>query len=112
MHKFLVKLFGIKEPEVFTISMGAVPAWLNDREKTARSALLAETGETQRKIHDAILNLQQITNTVAQAEQDEELHPKLKSIARNSDTFRLPWAAPIRTSILPPITGKPKRSRH
>ena len=84
MHKFLVKLFGKKEPEVFTISMGAVPAWLNDREKTARSALLAETGETQRKIHDAILNLQQITNTVAQAEQDEELHPKLKSIARNS----------------------------
>jgi tetratricopeptide (TPR) repeat protein len=84
MHNFLSKLFGKKEPEVFTISMGAVPAWLNEREKTARSALLLETGETQKKIRDAILNLQQITNTVAQAEQNEEIHPKLRSIAKNS----------------------------
>jgi hypothetical protein len=84
MHNFLSKLFGKKETEVFTISMGAVPAWLNEREKTARSGLLSETGETQKKIRGAILNLQQITNTVAQAEQNEEIHPKLKSIAKNS----------------------------
>jgi predicted nucleic acid-binding Zn-ribbon protein len=84
MHNFLTKLFGKKEPEVFTISMGAVPAWLNGREKTARSTLLLETGETQKKIRDAVLKLQQITNTVAQAEQDPAIHPKLKSIAKNS----------------------------
>ena len=84
MHNFLTKLFGKKEPEIFTIGMGAVPAWLNGREKTARSTLLSETGETQKKIRDAILNLQQITNAVAGAEQDPEIHPKLKSIAKNS----------------------------
>ena len=84
MHNFLEKLFGKKEPDVFSISMGSVPAWLNGREKTARSTLLSETRETQKKIRDAILNLQQITETVAQAEQDPELHPKLRSIARNS----------------------------
>jgi hypothetical protein len=84
MPNFLSKLFGKKEPEVFTISMGAVPAWLNGREKTARSSLLQETGETQKKIRDAVLKLQQITNTLAQAEQAPELHPKLKSIAKNS----------------------------
>jgi hypothetical protein len=84
MGSFLERLFGKKEPEVVTISLGAVPAWLNNREKSARSTLLAETGETQKKIRDAILSLQQITNTVMQAEQDPELHPKLKSIARNS----------------------------
>jgi hypothetical protein len=84
MHNILAKLFGKKEPEVFTISMGTVPAWLNEREKTARSALLLETGETQKKIRDAILDLQQITAAVAQSEQDEEIHPKLKSIAKNS----------------------------
>jgi hypothetical protein len=84
MHNFLTKLFGKKEPEIFTIRIGAIPAWLNGREKTARSTLLSETGETQKKIRDAILNLQQITNNVALAEQDEELHPKLKSIAKNS----------------------------
>jgi len=84
MHNFLTKLFGKKEPEVFTISMSAVPGWLDGREKTARSTLLQETGETQKKIRDAVLNLQQITNTVARAEQAPELHPKLKSIAKNS----------------------------
>jgi hypothetical protein len=84
MGNFLERLFGKKEPEIFTIGMDAVPAWLSGREKTARSALLTETGETQQKIRDAILNLQQITNTVAQAEQDPEIHPKLKSIAKNS----------------------------
>lgn len=84
MGSFLEKLFGKKEPEVFTISMGAVPAWLNDREKTARSALLSETGEIQKKIRAGILNLQQITHTVAQAEHEEEIHPKLKSIAKNT----------------------------
>ena len=84
MPNFLSKLFGRKEPEVFTISMDAVPEWLSGREKTARSTLLSETGETQQKIRDAILKLQQITNTVAQAEQDPAIHPKLKSIAKNS----------------------------
>ena len=84
MGSFLEKLFGKKEPEVFTISMGAVPAWLNGREKTARSTLLSETSETQKKIRDGILNLQQITHTVAQAEHNEEIHPKLKSIAKNT----------------------------
>jgi hypothetical protein len=84
MGSFLEKLFGKKEPKVFTISIGAVPAWLNGREKTARSALLSETGEMQKNIRDAILKLQQITNTITLAEQDEQIHPKLKSIAKNS----------------------------
>ncbi len=84
MGSFLEKLFGKKEPELFTISMGAVPSWLDGREKTARSALLAETREAQKKIRDGIVNLQQITNTITRAEREEEIHPKLKSIAKNS----------------------------
>jgi hypothetical protein len=84
MVSFLEKLFGRKEPELFPIRLGAVPAWLNGREKTARSELLSESGEIQKKIRDGILNLQQITLAVARAEQDKAIHPKLKSIARNS----------------------------
>ena len=84
MSSFLEKLFGKKEPEVFTISMGAIPAWLDGREKTARSVLLADTAEPRKKIRAAVLALQRITQTIAQAEQDTELHPKLRSIARNS----------------------------
>ena len=84
MGNFLERLFGKKEPEVFTISIGAVPSWLNGREKTARSALLQETREPQKKIRDGILKLQQITNTVGLAEQEPAMHPKLRSIAKNS----------------------------
>jgi hypothetical protein len=81
---FLEKLFGKKEPEVFTISRGGVPAWLDERRKTARTVLIAETGSPQKKIRDAVLQLQQITVTIGQAEQETELHPKLRSIAKNS----------------------------
>lgn len=84
MGSFLEKLFGKKEPEIFTITLSAVPAWLTGREKTARSALLLETVETRQKIRDAVMNLQQITNSVAQAEHNPEVHPKLRSIAKNS----------------------------
>ena len=37
-----------------------------------------------KKIRDAVLALQQITQAIAQAEQDTTLHPKLRSIAKNS----------------------------
>ncbi len=84
MGSFLEKLFGKKEPKVLTISMGSVPALLNTRENTSRSKLLSETGEPQKKIRDGILKLQQITQTIALAEQNEAVHPKLKSIAKNS----------------------------
>jgi hypothetical protein len=84
MGSFLEKLFGKKEPEVFSISLGTVPAWLNGREKTSKSILLSETAEPEKKIREGILKLQQITNTVALADQDPEIHPKLRSIARNS----------------------------
>ncbi len=84
MSGFLEKLFGRKEAEVFCISFGAVPAWLDGREKPARATLLAETAGPQKKIRDGILNLQQIISTLAHAEHDPRIHPKLKSIARNS----------------------------
>lgn len=81
---FLERLFKKKEPEVYSISLGAVPAWLSEREQNARSALRHETSETQARIRTAIRNLSQITETVAKAEQDPEAHPKLRSIAKNS----------------------------
>lgn len=84
MGSFLERLFGKKEPESFTISFGALPSWLEGREKTARSTLLAETAEPEKKIREAVRKLQQVTLTLAKAEQDPDLHPKLKSIARNS----------------------------
>ncbi|OPX63677.1 MULTISPECIES: hypothetical protein [unclassified Methanoregula] len=84
MGSFLNRLLGKKEPESFTISFSALPSWLEERGNTARSALLAETAEPGKKIRGAVQKLQQITLTLTEAEQDPDLHPKLKSIARNS----------------------------
>ncbi len=84
MHNFLSRLFGKKEPEVFTINLDDVPAWLNGREQTAWSTLLQETGDKQKNIRDAVLKLQQVTTAFARAEQAPELHPKLRTIAKNS----------------------------
>ncbi len=84
MVKFLEKLFGKKEPELFTISMDAIPAWLDEREREARTLLQEETAEPRRRIRDATRNLAGIIALFAQAERDEKVHPKLKAIAKNS----------------------------
>ena len=84
MAGFLERLFGKKEPEGLVISFGSIPSWLDSREKTARSALTGETEKIQGRIRQGIQDLRQITETVARAEHDEELHPKLRSIAKNS----------------------------
>lgn len=84
MGSLLDRLFGKKEPEAFTISFGAVPAWLDGREKNARSTLVSDTALSMQKIRDAVRKLQGVIRTLEHAEQETELHPKLRSIARNS----------------------------
>jgi hypothetical protein len=84
MGSFLDRLLGKKEPEPLSLGFSSVPSWLDGREKAAQSALHAGTDESQKKIRNAIVKLQQVTRTLAHAEQDAGLHPKLKSIAKNS----------------------------
>jgi hypothetical protein len=84
MHNFLKKLLGKKEPEVVSIPFDSIPAWLNGREKTARATLESKTGKPKKTIRDIIADLQKIVDSIKRAEQDPEIHPKLKSIAKNS----------------------------
>jgi len=84
MYTFIKKLLKQKEPEKFTLAFDAIPAWLNEQEKISRSALETETDAAVKNIRNATAKLQHIVNGIADAEHDPAIHPKLKSIAKNS----------------------------
>ena len=84
MHEFIRKIFGGKRPASKTITFDAIPAWLDEREKNARTVLLSDTAKPTRSISNAAAQIQLIVNSIDGAQQDPELHPKLKSIAKNS----------------------------
>jgi hypothetical protein len=84
MYKFIKNLLKQKEPEKFILAFDAIPAWLDEREKTSRASLETETDVPIQNIRNATAQLQHIVNGIADAEHDPAIHPKLKSIAKNS----------------------------
>ena len=84
MYKFIKDLLKQKEPEKSTLAFDAIPAWLDEREKTSRASLETETDVPVQNIRNATAQLQHIINGIADAEHDPAIHPKLKSIAKNS----------------------------
>jgi hypothetical protein len=84
MHSFIKKLLNPKEPKKYILAFDAIPAWLDEQEKISRSALENETINPIRNIRNASAQLQHIVNGIADAEHDPAIHPKLKSIAKNS----------------------------
>ncbi len=57
---------------------------LDDRDKSSRISLEHETLLPMQNIRNAMAQLQHIINGIAGAEHDPAIHPKLKSIAKNS----------------------------
>ena len=84
MYKFIKNFLKQKEPEKFILAFDAIPAWLDEREKTSRASLETETDVPVQNIRNATAQLQHIVNGIADAEHDPAIHPKLKSIAKNS----------------------------
>jgi hypothetical protein len=84
MHSFIKKLLKPKEPKKYELAFDAIPAWVDEQEKISRSALEHETITPVKDIRNATAQLQHIVNGIADAEHDPALHPKLKSIAKNS----------------------------
>jgi len=84
MYKFIKDLLKRKEPERIILTFNAVPAWLDERENSARISLETETTLPIQNIRNATAQLQHIINGIADAEHDPAIHPKLKSIAKNS----------------------------
>lgn len=84
MRDFFKKIFGAKEPESVTIAFDSIPGMLDAREAAARSTLKEQTITPKQNIRNAVAQLQLIINAIAGAEHDPAIHPKLKSIAKNT----------------------------
>jgi len=84
MYKFFKGLLKQKEPEKYILAFDSLPAWLDNHEKSSRDLLKTETDKPIKNIRNAIAQLQHIVNGIANAEHDPAIHPKLKSIAKNS----------------------------
>ena len=84
MKDLIRKLFGKKGPDPVLLPWNAFPSWLQERETLFREKLLADTREPVSTIRNDTANLQHIVNKIAGAEHDPAIHPKLKSIAKNS----------------------------
>ncbi|WP_321504153.1 hypothetical protein [uncultured Methanoregula sp.] len=81
---FLKNILGKKEPEIMDIAFDTIPSRLDRHEKSAHETLISTTQEPVRNIRNAAAQLQLIVNGIAGAEHDPALHPKIKSIAKNS----------------------------
>jgi hypothetical protein len=84
MYKFIKDFLKPKEPKRITLAFSTIPAWIDEHERTSRILLEAETKVPIQKIRNATAQLQHIVNSIADAEHDPAIHPKLKSIAKNS----------------------------
>ncbi|MDD1697527.1 MAG: hypothetical protein LUQ36_04115 [Methanoregula sp.] len=84
MYKFFRNLLKKQEPENVTLTFSAIPAWLDEHDKDVRTRLRQETDNPVRNIRNSISRLQHIVNEIADAEHDPAIHPKLKTIAKNS----------------------------
>ncbi len=84
MYKFIKNILKRKEPDKIVLAFDAVPAWLDNREKIIITSLETDTIIPVQKIKNATAQLQHIVNGIAGAEHEPAIHPKLKSIAKNS----------------------------
>lgn len=84
MRDFFKRLFGGKEPETVTLSFDSVTGLLGERVAAARLILADQTKIPMQNIRNAAAQLQLIVNTIAGAEHDPVIHPRLKSIAKNT----------------------------
>lgn len=84
MYEFFKDFLKKKEPENITLTFNAIPAWLDEHEKSLRSRLRLETDNPVQNIRNATARLQHTVNGIAEAEHDPAIHPKLKTIAKNS----------------------------
>jgi hypothetical protein len=85
MHNFLKKILGTGKPAPsVTLAFDAVPGWITERESAAKAALVAGTREPMAEIRNGMATLQLIMNNIAGAEHDEAIHPRLRTIAKNS----------------------------
>jgi hypothetical protein len=84
MYNFIKKILNPKKPEPVVIAFTTIPAWTKEQEKNSRTALEEAAKAPMQNIRNAAAQLQHIVNSISGSEHDPALHPKLKSVAKNS----------------------------
>jgi len=100
MFERLKKIFKNEPPKPLIIKFEEIPFWLDNRKSTIRGNLQKDTAAPMRTIREAAHNLEHIIQMLHAAEFNEEIHPKLKSIAKNT----LPqYAKTMETALSKPL---------
>lgn len=84
MRDLLKKIFGTPKPAPQVLPYAGMPAWLDRQEEAACKELASGILGPMADIRNAIAHLQLHLATLAGAEHDPVMHPKLKTIAKNS----------------------------
>ena len=84
MLKFLKNIFGEEEKRSLAIAFCEIPAWLDMRRTEAEDLLEASTKKEREEIRAAASELSHVVEELLAAQFNEDLHPKLKSIAKKS----------------------------
>ena len=102
MFERLKKILKSETPEPLVITFEEIPAWLDKRQKTITINLQKDTAAPMRTIREAAHNLEHIIQMLHAAEFNAEIHPKLKSIAKNT----LPqYSKAMETALSKPLPG-------
>ena len=100
MFERLKKIFKNEAPEPCIIKFEEIPLWLDKRKDAITGDLKKDTAAPMRTIREAAHNLEHIIQMLHTAEFNEEIHPKLKSIAKNT----LPqYAKAMETALSKPL---------
>lgn len=84
MYNFIKNILNPKKPEPVVIAFTAIPAWIDDRKKSTRTALEEAAKAPMQNIRNSAAQLQLVVNSISGSEHDPAIHPKLKAVAKNS----------------------------
>lgn len=100
MLERLKKIFKNEIPEPCIIRFEEIPEYLDKRAYTIRGILQKDTAVPMQTIRGAVQNLEHIIQMLHATESDTGIHPKLKSIAKNT----LPqYAKAMETALSKPL---------
>ena len=84
MLKFIKKMFSQEEKKPLVLCFDEIPAWLDIRRREAETLLTVSTEKEQAEIRSAITELSEVIQVLMAAQFNEDIHPKLRSIAEKS----------------------------
>ncbi|MFA6226294.1 MAG: hypothetical protein WC620_09035 [Methanoregula sp.] len=84
MYDFIKNLVNPKKPAPIIIAFNTIPAWVEEREKMARTTLEDVAKAPMQNIRNSAAQLQHNVNSISGSEHDPALHPKIRSVAKNS----------------------------